>query len=43
MARWEDEALDFWKKVYPKTCEQQNLQGRSTYYLGEKIVDKYLD
>lgn len=108
MARWEDEALDLWKKVYPKTweqhkhpgqgtmadfgkymlasyidnkvtweggfynpnrlssrgeadpisikieshtegkyyavsCEQSNLQGRSTYYLGENIVNKYLD
>lgn len=108
MARWEDEALDFWKQEYPKSweehkhpgqgtmadfgkfmlaayidnkviweggfynpnhlrsrgeanpisikienhvdgkyyvvsCEQRNLQGRSTYYLGEKVVDKYLD
>ena len=30
-------------KCYAVSCEQRNLQGRSTYYLGEKVVDKYID
>lgn len=30
-------------KYYVVSCEQGNVRGRSTYYLGEKIVDKFLD